>query len=129
MIGLSAQSAAIGDTVTVCVSRTALEFSDAQLTNWLELYGKIEGRFVYYLDKLGFMTDNIEVELKLAKHISEYFPLYGRKIKIYYVGLKKQCNQCLVELGHIRSECKNDKKDWFTFIEDLIKMSGFNCDL
>jgi hypothetical protein len=128
VIGLSAHSAAIGDTVTVCVSKTALEFSDAQLACWLEVYGKIEGRFVYHLDKLGFMTDNIEVELKLAKHIPEYLPMYGRKIRIYYVGMKKQCNQCL-ELGHIRSECENEKKDWFTFIEELIKKSGISLEL
>ncbi len=61
ILGLSLISAAIGDTVTVCVNRTALEFSDKQIESWLEHFGTIEGNFNYLKDKQGLKTDDIEV--------------------------------------------------------------------
>jgi hypothetical protein len=63
ILGLSSTSAAIGDTVTVCVNRTALEFTDKQIESWLENYGSIEGNFNYLKDKQGLKTDDIEVPL------------------------------------------------------------------
>ncbi len=113
-------SAKIGDLVTVCVNRTTLEFTDEQISAWLEHYGKIEGEFIYVFDKLGYATDSLEVEVKLKKHIPEYLPMYGRKVRIFYLGMKRQCNNCL-EIGHWKTECENESKDWFSFIEELME--------
>jgi hypothetical protein len=128
VIGLSNSSAQIGEIVTVCVNRTALEFTDEQIKKWLVNFGKIEGTFVYNLDKLGFKTDEIEVELKLKKHIPEFLPMYGRKIRIFYVGMKRQCNNCF-GIGHLRADCQENKKDWFTFIDDLVKSEEYDLEL
>jgi hypothetical protein len=129
IIGLGAGGAAsIGDVVTVCIGRTALEFSDAQLTRWLECFGKVEGRFNYHLDKAGLKTDNIEVELKLSAHIPEFIPMYGRKIRVFYNGMQRQCNNCL-GLGHFKADCKDNKRDWFSFVEELMESEVFEPDL
>lgn len=68
------------------------------------------------------------MELKLEKHIPEYLPMYGRKIRIFYAGMPKQCNNCL-EQGHIKSECESEKKDWFSYIEELISSGEYHIDL
>jgi hypothetical protein len=128
VIGLSNSTAQIGETVTVCVNRTALEFTDEQIKKWLVHFGKIEGTFVYNLDKLGYKTDDIEVELKLRKHIPEFLPMYGRKIRIFYVGMKKQCNNCF-GVGHLRADCQENKKDWFSFIDELVKSDEYEIEL
>jgi hypothetical protein len=128
ILGLYAEEASISEVVTVCVSRTALEFSDGQISRWLSPYGSIEGRFNYQSDKYSYKTDEIEVELCLKKHIPEYLPMFGRKIRIYYLGMKKQCNNCL-GLGHLKSDCEEDKRDWFNFIEELIDSGDFDEDL
>jgi hypothetical protein len=127
VLGLSSK-VNIGDVVTVCINRTALEFSDVQLARWLEVFGKIEGNFKYHSDSEGFKTDEIEVELKLQRHIPEYLPMYGRRIRIFYIGMQKQCNNCL-ELGHIKPECESEKRDWFSFIEELIESKDFKKEL
>ncbi len=114
--------------MTVCVNRTALEFTDSQIQKWLAHFGTIEGNFVYHKDKFGLKTDNIEVELKLKRHIPEFLPMYSRRIRIFYLGMKKQCNNCL-EIGHIKPDCKNDKRDWFSYIESLVESKEFEADL
>jgi hypothetical protein len=130
VIGLqSGPEVSIGSVVTVCVGRTALEFSDEQLSLWLSCFGKVIGRFKYHQDKQGFKTDDIEVELKLSKHIPEFLPMFGRKIRIFYTGMQKQCNNCL-GLGHLKFECEEDsKKDWFTYIEELIDTGDYDIEL
>ncbi len=128
VLGLHTVEADIGDVVTVCVNRTALEFTNDQIKRWLEGYGTIEGQFNYQLDKFGLKTDDLEVELKLQAHIPEFLPMFGRRIRIYYVGMKKQCNNCF-EIGHLKADCEEDKKDWFGFIEDLIDSGTFARDL
>jgi hypothetical protein len=121
-------SAEIGDIVTVCLNRTALEFSDSQIEKWLENFGTVEGNFNYLKDKSGIKTDDLEVELKLTKHIPEYLPMYSRKIRVFYIGMPKQCNNCY-ESGHIKSECDNEKRDWFSFIEELSESGDFEKEL
>jgi hypothetical protein len=128
VLGFSTLEAEIGDIVTVCVNRTALEFTNEQIRRWLEAYGVIEGQFNYQLDKFGLKTDDLEVELKLQAHIPEFLPMFGRRIRIYYVGMKKQCNNCF-ELGHLKANCGEDRKDWFSYIEDLLDSGNFTRDL
>lgn len=121
------EEAKIGDPVTVCVCRTGHELSDSQIKRWLDHYGQVQGEFQYQVDKRGFAIDDLEVEVVLRSHIPEFLPMFGKKIRIYYVGMKKQCNNCL-QLGHLKKECENSKIDWFQFIESL--MSGdFKPDL
>jgi len=127
-LGSSSFLAKIGDTVTVCLNRTALEFSDSQIEKWLENFGTVEGNFNYLKDKSGIKTDDLEVEVKLSKHIPESLPMYSRRIRVFYIGMPKQCNNCL-ESGHIKSECENEKRDWFSFIESLIESGDFDIKL
>ncbi len=42
--------------------------------------------------------------------------------------MPKQCNNCL-GLNHIKVNCESDKKDWFTYIEDLMGSGDFRKDL
>ncbi len=128
ILGLHLDQVSIGDTVTVCINRTALEFSQAQIEKWLQNFGTVAGSFNYATDKYGIKTDNIEVELKISRHIPEYLPMYSRKIRIFYLGIPKQCNNCL-EIGHIKVDCEGEKKDWFSFIEELIDSGDFKREL
>jgi len=57
----------------------------------------------------------LSVKVKLSKPIPQYLPMYGRKIKIYYRGIDKQCTNCY-NFGHIKKICVNQKVDWIEYV-------------
>ncbi len=128
ILDLSSAPVNVGDIVTVCVNRTALEFTSEQIEDWLSAYGEIKGKFKYHVDQGGLKTDEIEVEVKLSDHIPEYLPMYGRKIRIYYHGMQKQCNHCM-DLGHLKADCTGEKCDWFAYIDSFIDSGDFDIKL
>jgi len=128
ILGLFVTEVSVGDIVTVCVNRTALEFSDRQIEAWLDCFGTVVGNFNYLKDKQGYKTDNIEVEVKLSRHIPETLPMYGRRIRVFYLGMQRQCNNCF-ELGHIKADCDGERCDWFGYIEKLLESGDYKKEL
>ena len=47
------------------------------------------------------------VKMRLKRDITNWLPIYGRKICLTYKGIKKQCNFCFGP--HIRKYCKNER--------------------
>jgi len=58
--------------------------------------------------------------MKLDLKIPELLPIHGQKIKIYYRGMKKTCNNCYEE-GHLRKDCENEKNQWLTYVAKFME--------
>jgi len=85
----------------------------------------------------GLNSEVYSVNLKLKYNIPEFLPLYGKKARVYYHGIPPFCTNCyligktLIDIslsqisqtyklsGHNKSDCKNDSKDWWSFIVHL----------
>ncbi len=50
--------------------------------------------------------------------------MHGKKVRIFYHGMMKQCNGCF-GLGHMKYECKNEKKNWREYLETMRKSGNY----
>ncbi len=41
--------------------------------------------------------------------------MFGKKIRVFYHGMPRQCNGCY-QLGHMKWECTNDKLNWKAYV-------------
>jgi len=71
-------------------------------------------------DPNGLNIDEYIVTLTLTYLIPVHLPILGRKARIYYHGIPKQCTNCW-ELEHIKPECttKDNPITWLGYIESL----------
>ncbi len=67
------------------------------------------------------------MRLKLAFHIPEYLPMWGKKARIYYHGIPLYCVSCN-EIGHVKNECQADPVSWKSYIQRLVK-DGISTEL
>jgi len=87
----------------------------------------------------GLYSDVYSVHLRLRYQIPEFLPIYGKKARIYYHGIPNFCTNCYVIgktirfssiistlthppnplLGHQKSDCSSDSKDWWSYIVQL----------
>ncbi len=67
------------------------------------------------------------MRLKLAFHIPEYLPMWGKKARIYYHGIPLYCVSCN-EIGHVKNECQSDPVSWKSYIQRLVK-DGISSEL
>ena len=56
-------------------------------------------------------TGNYWMKVRPDYPISQFIPMYGRKMEIYYRGMKQTCVNCYTE-GHKKKDCKQEKRDW-----------------
>ena len=50
------------------------------------------------------------VKMRLIKPIPQFLPISGKKIRIYYNGIRRQCTNCYG--GHAKQNCRNQKLEW-----------------
>jgi hypothetical protein len=83
-------------------------------------------RFVIFFSHIknsrGFNTPRYEVDLTLTEHPPEWMPMYGKKIHIFYPGMKTQCNACY-GIGHMKRDCKEQRTGWMGYVARM-KASG-----
>jgi len=72
----------------------------------------------------GKDTDGITFELQLSEHIPEWLPIQGQKIRIFYYGMQRQCNQCW-DLGHAKWQCQGKKLNWRGYVDGMIDSGRF----
>jgi len=111
----------IGEPVIVSVQRTGFHLSLLQITQWLELFGTIEGELRYIVSKdiPGVLDDTLEVLMRLRIHIPSPLPAYSRKLYVRYRGQQIQCSKC-ANFGHTRKYCKSDSTNWMDFVKKLV---------
>jgi hypothetical protein len=60
----------------------------------------------------------------LLDHVPEWLPMYGKKVRIFYHGMKRQCNGCF-HLDHMKWECKEEKINWKAYVNRLRSTGNF----
>jgi len=75
-------------------------------------------------DTEGVNTEAISLKIQLAEHIPEWLPMFSCKARIYYHGMKIQCNSCW-KLGHFSQKCHNEKITWKDFVIQLSATGNF----
>jgi hypothetical protein len=117
---------------------------DEQVTRkWLLKYGELindfaEEKMSYEPDssddeddeayKVPVHTGKYVVKMRIDKPIPQILPIDGRRIKIYYKGIKKQCNNCF-EIGHLKRDCRERRKEWAEYVSSMMETTGFELDL
>ena len=56
------------------------------------------------------ITINYSVLMKLNSDVPQLLPMAGRRIKIYYSGIKRLCTRCFGH--HNKKDCRNKKVQW-----------------
>jgi hypothetical protein len=64
------------------------------------------------------------VELTIEDHLPEWIPMFGRKVRIYYHGMRKQCNNCY-DLDHLKKDCTAPRLNWMGYVEKLRKTGKY----
>jgi hypothetical protein len=101
------------------------------LIEFLGYYGDIilpftEGLFCDNADKEGASngtnrTSNYLVTRRLNKEITQLSPILGRRIKIQYPGIQKQCTNCFG--NHAKQNCQSQKMSWPTYIKKFMEFN------
>lgn len=112
---------ALGDEVSIRVTRTQFKLTPEQISNWIRLFGTIvkTAEFDEAPDVRGFRTDDIVVIARLRKHVPSMLPAYGRKMMTQYPGQPLQCAKCF-EPDHLRARCENSSLSWTSYAKALV---------
>jgi len=62
----------------------------------------------------------LSIKIQLEKPIPEFLPIDGKRVRIYYAGMHKQCVNCY-QYGHIKAECKEERATWLEYVAGFIK--------
>lgn len=104
----------------VSIQRTGFHLTTDQILERLRHFGKIEGQLKYLDTQVpGIVQDNLEVLMRLCKHIPSPLPAFSKKLHVRYSGQPIKCSNCLA-LGHIRKNCNSSNNNWLSFVKSLI---------
>jgi len=79
-------------------------------------------------DSEDLNTEAITATIELSEHIPEWLPMFGCRVRVYYHGMKTQCNSCW-QLGHFSQKCTNSKITWKIFVNQLAETGKFEKEL
>ena len=101
------------------------------LTEFLGQYGEILTPFSEELFKDGVngdgpndgtnRTGNYLVTIRLKKQITQFLPILGRRIKIIYPGIQRQCTNCFG--NHSKQNCQSQKMTWPIYVRKFIEFN------
>lgn len=114
----------------VKIEQTGLDADRARLTNLLSKFGTvltdINELTIEFKDEVVDSDDDpdelvvlgtgkFEVQIQIVTHIPQYLPAFGRKMKIHYKGIEKQCTNCY-GAGHYKANCKEERVEWIEYV-------------
>ena len=94
------------------------KLSESEITDWLTQFGEVISEITEEQFNNGEALDeDVEkmppvgngtyiVTMKLRKDLPNWVPMYGRRVRFEYRGIKKQCSGCYGP--HIKKFCKYD---------------------
>jgi hypothetical protein len=113
----------------VKIEGTDYQFESATLTKWLSKFGSIESELGEEVEDLEISSEEEEeygrvqmatgiysVKMVLQNQIPQFLPIDGKRVRIYYKGIDKLCQNCY-EKGHTKKTCKNDWKNWMEYVD------------
>jgi len=120
----------LGELIQVSIVRTGFHLTDEQISAWLSAYGTIVTGLQYRdcQDIEGWSEDNVDVLMRLTKHIPSVLPAYGKKLSIRYKGQPIMCSKCLTH-GHIRKNCTNEFNNWMGYVKKFVETGTFHVSM
>lgn len=100
------------------------KISEDMILSWLASYGEIKSELVEDVfedseDSEGTNATGVySVKIKLMNDIPQLLPMDGRRVKIYYRGIRKLCTSCFGK--HFRRDCKNEKVQWIDYVSKFV---------
>ena len=58
------------------------------------------------------------VKMKLTSDLPQFVPICGKRIRLYYRGIKKMCTNCFG--AHARKVCTSTKVQWIQYVSDFM---------
>ena len=99
--------------------------TESEILNWLVKFGEVKSEITEEIlqEEDGFQDPTLPpvgngtylVTMKLKKDMPNWVPMYGRRVRLEYKGIRKQCNNCYGK--HIKKYCKSDKVKMEEFAE------------
>lgn len=99
--------------------------AESEILNWLVKFGEVKSEITEEIlqEEDGFQDPTLPpvgngtylVTMKLKKDMPNWVPMYGRRVRLEYKGIRKQCNNCYGK--HIKKYCKSDKVKMEEFAE------------
>lgn len=106
--------AKIGEFAKVTIKNTKWKLTPDQVKSWLAIYGEVV-KGPEFEDAPGLTrikADHMSCTVKLARHIPNLLPAYGRRMNVIYSGQPMQCGKCF-GFDHQRSKCTSEEPaDW-----------------
>lgn len=122
----------------VKVEGNSLDLSRTQIKDWLQEFGGLESDLeavkMVFNDQYessedeesdtepkiaDFTTPDLSVKMTITKKIPQFIPAYGKRFKVYYRGIAKQCSRCF-ETTHRKAECQNELVPWIAYVSDFM---------
>ena len=99
--------------------------TESEILNWLVKFGEVKSEITEEIlqEEDRFQDPTLPpvgngtylVTMKLKKDMPNWVPMYGRRVRLEYKGIRKQCNNCYGK--HIKKYCKSDKVKMEEFAE------------
>lgn len=117
----------LGELVQISIVRTGFHLSDEQLRSWLTPFGTLVSSLQYRdcAEIPGLIEDNVDVLMRLSKHIPSILPAFGKKLNIRYKGQPVMCSKCLTQ-GHIRKTCTSNANNWMGYVKRFVDSGTFH---
>jgi len=117
----------LGELVQVSVIRTNFQLSEEQIALWLSAYGVVASTLQYRENPEvpEWVDDNIDLLMRLKKHIPSVLPAYGKKLNIRYKGQPILCSKCLIA-GHVRKNCTSTANNWMGYVKMFVDSNLFH---
>lgn len=109
------------------------DLTETQLKEWLSHFGELmtgfETETITFTDPVADSDDDentdrtvtlskgtLSCKMLMTERIPQLLPAYGKRVKIYYRGIEKQCTKCY-ETDHTRSECRSQTpRLWLDYV-------------
>jgi len=66
----------------------------------------------------------LSIKMKIERSIPEFLPIDGKRVRIHYSGMAKQCLNCY-GYRHVKADCKNAKTQWLEYVAGFMQNNDF----
>lgn len=117
----------LGDLVQVSIVRTNFAFSEDQIIAWLSAYGSVASTLQYRENPEipDVVEDNIDLLMRLNKHIQSVLPAFGKRLNVRYKGQPIICSKCMIQ-GHVRKDCTTTANNWMGYVKMFVDSGAFH---
>ena len=120
------------DNKKVKIKNCKWALKEEEIVEWMEGFGKVVVPLAEEVLDLGECVDeddededdlgtgNYWITMELERPIPQFIPMCGKKIEIYYRGMRQVCVNCYMP-GHKKRDCVVEKREWMDYVSGFIE--------